>query len=159
MELHYRKAVIITKLLKNTVLEAEKKRRSAEKPERKLIPPSPATHVALQTPPCNARRTLGPYGPDGLRRRLPWHSGICSQPFHAARRYSHAALAPPLQVPTPDLTSAEAFGFGWRCITFRHDFVLNTVFGMLCVNLALELLSFFQQTFMEFLRFLLGVGY
>ena len=50
MELHYRKAVIITKLLKNTVLEAEKKRRSGEKPERKLIPPIPR----------NARRTANP---------------------------------------------------------------------------------------------------
>ena len=61
VEFHYRKAVIITKLLKNTVLEVQKKRRSGKKQERKLRTPPPATQVALQTPSCNARRTLGLY--------------------------------------------------------------------------------------------------
>lgn len=160
MEFHYRKAVIIAKLLKNTVLEVEKKRRSGEKPERKLSPPAPATHVALQTPSCNARRTLGLYGPDSLRRRLPWHSGICSQPFHVERRYSHAVLAPPLKAQTPDFTSAEGIRV-WLAVYYfpTLDFVLNTDFGVLCVNLTLELLTSFQQTFMVFLKFLLGVGY
>ena len=69
VEFHYYKAVIIAKLLKNTVLEVEKKRHSGKKQERKLSPPPPATHVALQTPSCNARRTLGLYGPNGLRLR------------------------------------------------------------------------------------------
>jgi len=61
VEFHYRKAVIITKLLKNTVLEVQKKMRSGKKQERKLRPPPPATQVALETPSCNARRTLGLY--------------------------------------------------------------------------------------------------
>ena len=50
VEFHYCKAVIITKLLKNMVLEVEKKRHSGKKQERKLSPPPPATHFALQTP-------------------------------------------------------------------------------------------------------------
>ena len=69
VEFHYYKAVIIAKLLKNTVLEVEKKRRSGKKQGRKLSPPPAAKHVALQTPSCNARRTLGLYGPNGLRLR------------------------------------------------------------------------------------------
>ena len=45
VEFHCRKAVIITKLLKNTVLEVEKKRRSGKKQGRKLSPPPAAKHV------------------------------------------------------------------------------------------------------------------
>ncbi|KAM7236734.1 hypothetical protein CapIbe_012406 [Capra ibex] len=50
VKFHYRKAVIITKLLKNTVLEVEKKRPSGKKQERKLSPRPCATHIALQNP-------------------------------------------------------------------------------------------------------------
>ena len=49
VEFHYRKAVIITKLLKNTVLKVEKKRCSGKSRRENLAPT-----------PCNASCTANP---------------------------------------------------------------------------------------------------